>query len=107
MLCDISFTIESEMWGWNNKKRYIAIQFFFNPNFEIQESLMVFHFQAVKPDPILGVIVGSIHIADASIQENFANFLSNLERYNCIYTNIHEYEYHTRTYFVTWWLCDA
>ncbi|XP_072165037.1 acetyl-CoA carboxylase-like [Diadema setosum] len=36
--------------------------------------------QAEKPDPMLGVIIGSIHIADASIQENFSNYLSNLER---------------------------
>ena len=30
---------------------------------------------------MLGVIIGSIHIADASIQESFSNYLNNLERW--------------------------
>ncbi|XP_063969760.1 acetyl-CoA carboxylase-like isoform X10 [Lytechinus pictus] len=36
--------------------------------------------QAEKPDPMLGVIIGSIHIADASIHDSFSNYLTNLER---------------------------
>lgn len=36
--------------------------------------------QSEKPDVLLGVICGGLHIADRTISESFQNFQSSLER---------------------------
>ena len=42
---------------------------------------MRFPLQAERPDAILGVICGAVHIAEAGISKRFVNFKSALERY--------------------------
>ena len=45
------------------------------------DGLIAGHFQTEKPDSILSVVCGAIHIADETFRNNFQNFQSSLERY--------------------------
>lgn len=38
-------------------------------------------FQAERPDTMLGVVCGALHVADASFRESMSEFLHSLERY--------------------------
>ncbi len=44
------------------------------------DHLIAEHFQTEKPDIILSIICGAIHIANDAFRNNFQNFQSSLER---------------------------
>lgn len=37
-------------------------------------------FQAERPDTMLGVVCGALHVADVSLRNSISNFLHSLER---------------------------
>ena len=44
------------------------------------DGLIAEHFQTEKPDIMLSIVCGAIHIADETFRNNFQNFQSSLER---------------------------
>lgn len=38
--------------------------------------------QAERPDTMLGVVSGALHVADVNLRNSVSNFLHSLERYN-------------------------
>ena len=44
------------------------------------DGLIAEHFQTEKPDIMLSVICGAIHVANETFRSNFQNFRSSLER---------------------------
>jgi acetyl-CoA carboxylase/biotin carboxylase 1 len=44
------------------------------------DGLIAEHFQTEKPDIIISIVCGAIHVADERFRNNFQNFQSSLER---------------------------
>lgn len=39
--------------------------------------------QAERPDTMLGIVSGALHVADVNLRNSVSNFLHSLERYKC------------------------
>ncbi len=44
------------------------------------DGLIADHFQTEKPDTLISIVCGAIHIGDEKFRNNFQNFQSSLER---------------------------
>lgn len=42
--------------------------------------MFVFHAQAERPDTMLGIVSGALHVADVNLRNSVSNFLHSLER---------------------------
>lgn len=47
-------------------------------------NVCVFSLKAERPDTMLGIVCGSLHVADASFRKSMSDFLHSLERWPTI-----------------------
>lgn len=59
--------------------------------------------QAEKPDVLLGVICGALHVADRTINNSFHNFQQSLERYENITNTLFKVTSYFLTIFFNFW----
>lgn len=60
------------------------------------DKLIAEKMQSEKPDILLGVICGALHIADRKVQAAFQNFQTSLERYDSLLMMMKNIEYPER-----------
>lgn len=61
------------IWAWLKLRAMVPS----DPAFDL---LSFPSFQAERPDTMLGVVCGALHVADVSLRNSISNFLHSLER---------------------------